>query len=130
MKIKSELSKIIEIALKSADIEADEIVISDATKSEFGDYQFNGVMKLAKILKQNPRQIATSVVEYIDTTGMIAKVEIAGPGFINIWLNNEWLSIQLNSGHSANISRLVNSVNDKKKKEMQRLKGVLLKCKD
>ncbi|RUM69141.1 MAG: arginine--tRNA ligase, partial [Sulfurovum sp.] len=97
MKIKLELSKIIENALKNANIEADEIVISDATKPEFGDYQFNGVMKLAKILKQNPRQIANSVVEHIDTTGMILKVEVAGPGFINIWLNNEWLSSQANA---------------------------------
>jgi arginyl-tRNA synthetase len=92
MKIKSELSKIIETALKNAEIQADEIIISDATKPEFGDYQYNGVMKLAKILKQNPRQIATNVVEHIDTTGMVSKVEVAGPGFINIWLNKEWLS--------------------------------------
>ncbi|CAA6821357.1 MAG: Arginyl-tRNA synthetase (EC [uncultured Sulfurovum sp.] len=94
MKIKSELSKIIENALNSADIKADEIVISDATKPEFGDYQFNGIMKLAKILKQNPRQIATNVVEQVDLTGMISKVEVAGPGFINIWLDNRWLSVQ------------------------------------
>ena len=91
MKIKSQLSNIISDALKSANIESDDVVISDATKPEFGDYQYNGVMKLAKILKQNPRQIATNLVEHIDTTGMIAKVEVAGPGFINIWLNDEWL---------------------------------------
>ncbi|MBU1668106.1 arginine--tRNA ligase [bacterium] len=92
MKIKLQLSKIIENALKNANIEADDVVISDATKPEFGDYQFNGVMKLAKQLKQNPRQIAQTVVEHIDTTGIIAKVEIAGPGFINIWLGDAWLS--------------------------------------
>ena len=97
MKIKLQLSKIIEDALKSADIEADDIVISDATKPEFGDYQYNGVMKLAKQLKQNPRQIATNVVEHIDTTGMVSKVEVAGPGFINIWLNDTWLSEQATS---------------------------------
>jgi len=97
MKIKLQLSEIIEDALKSANIEADDIVISDATKPEFGDYQFNGVMKLAKILKQNPRQIATTVVEHIDTTGMVAKVEVAGPGFINIWLNDAWLSREATS---------------------------------
>ncbi len=94
MKIKLELSKIIENALKDANIQADEIVISDATKPEFGDYQYNGVMKLAKQLKKNPREIATNVVEHIDTTDMIEKVEVAGPGFINIWLNNDWLSEQ------------------------------------
>ena len=92
MKIKSELSKIIEKALNSANIQANEIVISDATKPEFGDYQFNGVMRLAKELKRNPREIASEVVEHIDTTGMVSKVEVAGPGFINIWLNNEWLA--------------------------------------
>ncbi len=97
MKIKLELSKIIENALNNANIESKDIVISDATKPEFGDYQFNGVMKLAKILKQNPREIATNVVEHIDTTGIISKVEVAGPGFINIWLSDEWLSTQLNS---------------------------------
>jgi arginyl-tRNA synthetase len=96
MKIKLELSKIIENALKSATIEAEDIVISDATKPEFGDYQFNGIMKLAKILRKNPRQIASTVVEHIDITGIISKVEVAGPGFINIWLNNKWLSNQTN----------------------------------
>ncbi len=45
-------------------------------------------------------------------------------------VSNEWLAVRLKSGHSANISRLVNSVNDKKNKEIQRLKRVLLKCKD
>ena len=92
MKIKSQLSKIIENALNDANIEADDVVISDATKPEFGDYQFNGVMKLAKQLKQNPRQIAQNLVAHIDTSGIIAKVEVAGPGFINIWLDDAWLS--------------------------------------
>ena len=92
MKIKSELSKIIEKALNSANIQASEVVVSDATKPEFGDYQFNGIMRVAKELKRNPREVASEVVEHIDTTGMVSKVEVAGPGFINIWLNNEWLA--------------------------------------
>lgn len=94
MKIKSQLSKIIENALNDANIEADDVVISDATKPEFGDYQFNGVMKLAKQLKQNPRHIAQNLLEHIDTTGMIANVEVAGPGFINIWLDDAWLGLE------------------------------------
>jgi arginyl-tRNA synthetase len=97
MKIKLELSNIILNALKSANIESNDIVISDTTKTEFGDYQFNGIMKLAKQLKKNPREIATQVVEHIDTRGMIEKVEVAGPGFINIWLSNTWLAQEANS---------------------------------
>jgi len=97
MKIKQELSKIIKNALTNANIQAEDIVISDATKPEFGDYQFNGMMKLAKVLRQNPRQIASNVIEHIDTTTMIDRVEVAGPGFINIWLSNEWLAKETNS---------------------------------
>lgn len=97
MKIKLELNNIISNALKSAGIESNDIIISDASKPEFGDYQFNGIMKLAKQLKKNPREIATQVVEHIDTTGMIEKVEVAGPGFINIWLSNTWLAQEANS---------------------------------
>ncbi len=97
MKIKLQLSQIITNALLIANIQADEIVISDASKPEFGDYQFNGIMKLAKELKQNPREIAVMVCSHIDTTGMVAKVEVAGPGFINIWLNDAWLATQANA---------------------------------
>ncbi len=97
MKIKSQLSNLLQNALNSANIETSEVVISDATKAEFGDYQYNGVMKLAKQLKRNPREIASDLVTHIDTTTAIAKVEVAGPGFINIWLNNEWLAQQTNA---------------------------------
>jgi len=97
MKIKSQLSTIIKKALEDAHIETDDIIISDASKPEFGDYQFNGIMKLAKKLRKNPREIAVDVIEHIDTTDIISKVEVAGPGFINIWLNDSWLSTQTTS---------------------------------
>ena len=96
MKIKSQLNQIIKEALDSADIKTTEdITISDATKVEFGDYQFNGAMKLARTLRKNPREIALDIIEHIDTNTLISKVEIAGAGFINIWINNNWLSKEL-----------------------------------
>ncbi len=96
MKIKSKLNQIIKSALDSANIETKEdITISDATKPEFGDYQFNGAMKLAKSLKRNPREIALDIIEHIDTTTLISKVEVAGAGFINISIDNGWLSKEL-----------------------------------
>jgi len=99
MKIKSQLSIIIKQALKSANIDSKDvdITISDSTKPQFGDYQFNGVMKLAKRLKQNPRVIALDVIGHIDKADIIEKVEVAGPGFINIWLSSRWLAIQATS---------------------------------
>ncbi len=96
MKIKSQLNQIIKEALDSANIKTEEdITISDATKVEFGDYQFNGAMKLARTLRRNPREIALDIIEHIDTNTLISKVEVAGAGFINIWIDNSWLSKEL-----------------------------------
>ena len=78
--------------MDNASIKADSISVTEATKPEFGDYQFNGIMPLAKQLKRNPREIAAEVAELIDTRGLIKKVEVAGPGFINIWLSDDWLA--------------------------------------
>ena len=61
-----------------------------ASKPEFGDYQSNGVMSIAKKVAINPRQLASDVVEKItaDANPLIAKLEVAGPGFINIHLSD------------------------------------------
>ncbi len=91
MKLKKEINKIISQALVDASIEVHQISVSQSSKAEFGDYQFNGIMPLAKILRRNPRDIALDVIKYIDTKGAILKVEVAGAGFINIWLNPLWL---------------------------------------
>ena len=92
MKLKEEVNTLIKKAFANAGIEAEPITVTDATKPEFGDYQFNGAMALAKQLKQNPRQIAQTILDNLETGGMIQKAEIAGPGFINLWLNPEWIA--------------------------------------
>ena len=86
MKIKEYLDRAIADAFKKVGIEEVPIGVTEATKPEFGDYQFNGAMALAKSLKKNPRQIATAIADAIDSP-LIAKVEIAGPGFINLRLD-------------------------------------------
>ena len=70
--------------------------ISLSNRANFGDYQANGVMGAAKKLKTNPRELATKVVAALDLTGIAEKVELAGPGFINIHLDKNWLAKQLN----------------------------------
>jgi arginyl-tRNA synthetase len=66
-------------------------MIRASARKEFGDYQANGVMPAAKILKANPREVALRVVENLDWHSFASKVEIAGPGFINIFLKDDWL---------------------------------------
>ena len=62
MKLKKEINKIISQALVDASIEVNQISVSQSSKAEFGDYQFNGIMPLAKILRRNPRDIALDVM--------------------------------------------------------------------
>jgi len=66
-----------------------------SAKVQFGDYQANGIMGVAKSLKMNPRELAQKVVDGLDLSDIAEKVEIAGPGFINIFLKNAWLGKEL-----------------------------------
>ncbi len=94
MKLKSQINQVIKEAFTSAGIEHEPMSVSEATKSEFGDFQFNGAMALSKKLGKNPREIATEILNNLDFTGPLAKAEIAGPGFINLWLNPLWIASQ------------------------------------
>ena len=67
-------------------------IIQGAARPEFGDYQANGVMGAAKALKTNPRELAAKVVAALDLDGIASKIEIAGPGFINIGLADSFLA--------------------------------------
>jgi arginyl-tRNA synthetase len=68
--------------------------VRQSAKVQFGDYQANGIMAVAKKLGQAPRQLAEQVIQHLDLHGIASKVEIAGPGFINIFLDRQWLAEQ------------------------------------
>ncbi|MCL1857285.1 MAG: arginine--tRNA ligase [Kiritimatiellaeota bacterium] len=58
-----------------------------STNPQFGDYQCNDAMGIAKALKMNPQEFARQVID-VEAPPFIAKLEVAGPGFINITLSN------------------------------------------
>lgn len=74
----------------------EEVVLNISSRPEFGDYQFNGVMQMAKQYGKNPREIATEIVEKIKEDNHYEDINIAGPGFINITFKNEELINHLN----------------------------------
>jgi len=94
MKLKSQINNVLKDAFVKAGIEHEPMSVSEATKPEFGDYQFNGAMALSKKLGKNPREIANDILSHLDLTGVLSKAEIAGPGFINLWLNPLWIATQ------------------------------------
>jgi arginyl-tRNA synthetase len=67
-------------------------LVAASSRPEFGDYQANGCMAAAKQLKRPPRDLAAAVVAHLPADALIASVEIAGPGFINIRLQDGWLA--------------------------------------
>lgn len=69
--------------------------LTRSTRPEFGEYQFNGAMALAKMLKQKPRDIASKLVDAVQLDDVADKLEIAGPGFINIHLSADFLAQQI-----------------------------------
>jgi arginyl-tRNA synthetase len=68
------------------------IEITPSTQEKFGHYQFNSAMRLSKILKKSPREIAEKISSNVHKESVIKTLEIAGPGFINITLENSYLS--------------------------------------
>ncbi len=96
MSIREVLSTRVRQAMDAAGIPAEcSPAVALSTKPQFGDYQANGAMGAAKRLKNNPRQLASSIIENLELDDIAEQVEIAGPGFINIHLRNDWLASQL-----------------------------------
>ena len=94
MNLKQRIKEIIFCALNDLDIEFNllDILVEVPKNRENGDFSSNIAMQLTKVLKDNPRNIAEKIVDKIkENTKEIEKVEIAGPGFINIYLNDEYV---------------------------------------
>ena len=93
MNIQSILSEKIKQAMIAAGADAQcEALVRQSGKVQFGDYQANGIMPAAKKLGLNPREFAQSVLDKAELQDIAEKTEIAGPGFINIFLKDTWLA--------------------------------------
>ncbi len=98
MDIKNILAQSIEATAKNAiaagvvnDGVLPEILLEVPPQKEFGDFATNFAMQSAKTLRCNPKVLAQYIVENIECS-YLEKAEIAGPGFINFYLKNDWLA--------------------------------------
>ncbi|MYC59500.1 MAG: arginine--tRNA ligase [Gammaproteobacteria bacterium] len=96
--IREQLSRLVGDALSEASGIADcNPNVIEATRPEFGDYQANGVMAAAGRCGRKPRELAEAVISGLrDEDGLVASTEVAGPGFINIRLNDQVLMVRGN----------------------------------
>lgn len=93
MNIKQKIKGIIENALEELSIafDADKIVVEVPKNRDNGDFSSNVAMQLTKVLGDNPRNIASKLAKVISKNEEIEKIDIAGPGFINIYLKDEYV---------------------------------------
>ncbi len=94
--VKNSIDKSIESGSFTLD-ELPEILLETPREKQFGDFSTNIAMQLPKLTKKSPRFIAEEIVKNFEKSNTdVAKVEIAGPGFINFTLNPDWIYSILN----------------------------------
>lgn len=94
-KVKSTLIEEIKASIEKANLAEDipEIKVEIPKDTKNGDYSTNIAMVLTKIAKRNPREIAQAIVDNLDTSkANVKQVDIAGPGFVNFYLDNQYLT--------------------------------------
>ncbi len=69
--------------------------VQPASDKQFGDFQCNDAMQAARTLRLAPRAIAEAAAAALPLPEMLTRVEVAGPGFINLTVNPEWLAAQV-----------------------------------
>ncbi len=88
--MKREVEKMVLEALGRLGLDAKKKVQVDYPRDpKFGDYTTNAAMVMAKELRTNPRELAQRIAQALDYP-MIERVEVAGPGFINLFMKREW----------------------------------------
>ena len=68
-----------------------QVEIENTKEKKFGDFATNFALKMSKQLGKNPRELADILVKELGNSSLIDKAEVAGPGFINFFLNKNWL---------------------------------------
>ncbi|MFZ4597243.1 MAG: arginine--tRNA ligase [Terrimicrobiaceae bacterium] len=87
-------------ALGAAGFSPDRAVVVPAADSRFGDYQTNAAMVLAKEARRNPRDVASEILAHLDISGISDSPTIAGAGFINFRLTDDFISNALTERRS------------------------------
>jgi len=96
MTVRDLLNGAVEKAMAAAGIPAEcRALVVPGSRPELGDYQANGAMAAAKRMGRKPRELAAEIVAALDLAQVADKVEIAGPGFINIRLAGSFLEQRL-----------------------------------
>ncbi len=96
MSIIKKLTQDLQEIVKKAGYEVENLVLQPSGRKDLGQYQLNDAMTLAKKYGKNPRMIAEDITKLLEQDNRFTNINIAGPGFINITLTDEYLVEVLN----------------------------------
>ncbi|MEH7115845.1 arginine--tRNA ligase [Neobacillus vireti] len=92
-KLKEEIRAAVLKAGLAAEEQIPDVILEIPKEKAHGDYSTNMAMQLARVAKKAPRMIAEALVANFDRTkASIEKIDLAGPGFINFYMNNSYLT--------------------------------------
>ncbi|MDM5228129.1 arginine--tRNA ligase [Cytobacillus sp. NJ13] len=92
-KLKQEIRDAVVKAGLAAEEQIPDVILEIPKEKAHGDYSTNMAMQLARVAKKAPRMIAEELIAHFDSSkASIEKIEIAGPGFINFYMNNSYLT--------------------------------------
>ena len=104
MTVRSEIAQLVRAAIDSVqqsgslpDVEIDDLAIERPQNAENGDFSSSLAMKLARPMRMSPRSIGQTIIDAMPESDTVGSVWLAGPGFINIALNDDWLRSQVDS---------------------------------
>ena len=96
--------------LNNLGYELDEVLLESSSRRDLGEFQINSAMSLAKKYGKNPREIAQNIVDNLDNR--FTNVNIAGPGFINVSISEEYLLKRMNESIN-NFNTLIDKQDEK-----------------
>lgn len=93
LNLKNEIKNAVINAGLATEEQVPNIILETPKDKAHGDYATNTAMQLARVAKKAPRMIAEEIISHFDSSkASIEKIEIAGPGFINFYMNNSYLT--------------------------------------
>lgn len=93
VQVKAEITAAVEKAGLAGQAQIPEVVLETPKEKDHGDYATNMAMQLARIAHKAPRQIAEDIAAHFDKEKVsVRKIDIAGPGFINFFMDNHYLT--------------------------------------
>lgn len=96
MSLLKELEQDVKKIIEKSGYEVDNFILETSNRRDLGEYQINDAMSLAKKYHKNPREIAEDIVKDLEQDSRFTNINIAGPGFINISLSQDYIIDILN----------------------------------